>query len=211
MLANVKHSIYFRLNTSIQSCVMIYGASSYALYWVLVEMIHEQKVNGINYVELDNSFIETLNKQINFGELQIFDVINHLAKCGVFKIIDDKLFLKGEKMDRIKKQEDLSKYTDAQISSFKKFNEYIQNNAPLVAKMKYPFTIKEMISLKENYSIDYITTMLSNMHNYKPLLKNNVDAFLTFSNWAKKDFNKSSTPINKTASENIKKLLDETR
>lgn len=80
----------------------------------------------------------------------------------------------------------LSKYTTEQIDSFKKFQEWILNNAPRVAKMKEPFTIDQYLSLpKKGLTPEDIRTKLGLMHNWAPLVKNNVSAYLTLLKWTK--------------------------
>lgn len=76
-----------------------------------------------------------------------------------------------------------SDINNTENKGFKKFKDWIKKNAPNVAKMKEPFTEDQYIELKTKYKIEVITEVLSSMHNHKPLLKNNISAYLTLCNW----------------------------
>ena len=69
---------------------------------------------------------------------------------------------------------------------FLNFQKWIDKNASNVAKMKEPFTENEYERLMEEYSADFVKGLLLDMHNWKDLLKKNVNANLTFRKWAKK-------------------------
>lgn len=71
--------------------------------------------------------------------------------------------------------------------SFKKFQGWIADNAPNVAKMKEPFTIDQYVKLtKRGMDGAEITRLLAAMHNYKPLLTKNLSAYLTLIKWSEK-------------------------
>ncbi|MDR0754562.1 MAG: DUF6291 domain-containing protein [Prevotellaceae bacterium] len=70
-------------------------------------------------------------------------------------------------------------------SRFAKFQQWIKENAPNVAKMKEPFTEKQFDAIVEEYQMQDITSLLLEMHNYKDLTKKNVSANLTFKKWMK--------------------------
>ena len=89
----------------------------------------------------------------------------------------------------VSKGDESPTHTKEQIESFKRFQDWIKENAPRVAKMKEPFTIKQYFSLdKEGYNGESIKNLLMNMHNYKPLDKN-ISAYRTLTNWHKRDQN----------------------
>ena len=73
---------------------------------------------------------------------------------------------------------------------FIKFQEWILENAPRVAKMKEPFTEIQYFDIKRDFDTDFICDLLMRMHNYEPLLTKNRNANLTFRNWAKKPWAK---------------------
>jgi hypothetical protein len=69
---------------------------------------------------------------------------------------------------------------------FIKFQEWILENAPRVAKMKEPFTEIQYFAIKRDFDTTFICDLLMKMHNYEPLLTKNRNANLTFRNWAKR-------------------------
>lgn len=86
------------------------------------------------------------------------------------------------------KEKEKKENTSAPASeNFKKFQKWIDDNAPNVAKLRDPFTENEFVRLKADFGIEYIQTLLSQMHNYKPLLTKYQSANLTFRSWAKRD------------------------
>lgn len=71
-------------------------------------------------------------------------------------------------------------------SKFKAFQDWIMVNAPNVAKMNEPFTEDQYTQIREKYSLQFVTGLIVEMHNWKYLKKKNVSAYLTFLNWAKR-------------------------
>lgn len=67
---------------------------------------------------------------------------------------------------------------------FVKFQKWISDNAPRVAKMKEPFSESQFSALKKDFDSKFICDLLRAMHNHEPLLKKNRSAYLTFINWA---------------------------
>ncbi|MDD4030091.1 MAG: DUF4373 domain-containing protein [Bacteroidales bacterium] len=66
---------------------------------------------------------------------------------------------------------------------FQKFQKWILEKAPRVAKMEEPFTQEEYLRIKKEFSSDMTAEVLLSMHNSKDLLKKNLSANLTFRNW----------------------------
>ncbi|MDR2293352.1 MAG: DUF4373 domain-containing protein [Prevotellaceae bacterium] len=83
-------------------------------------------------------------------------------------------------------ESEIKKENEPQNERFAKFQNWIIENAPNVAKMKDPFTEKQFNSLVEEHQMQDITEILLAMHNYKPLLIQNVSANLTFKNWIRR-------------------------
>lgn len=79
-----------------------------------------------------------------------------------------------------------SPLTGEECSPFERFQKYILDNAPRVAKMKEPFTEAQFLALKDEYDTTFICELLQEMHNYQHLLTKNISANLTFRNWAKR-------------------------
>lgn len=85
-------------------------------------------------------------------------------------------------------------YSAEQIEKFERFEKWVAEKANAVSNMDEPFDIGQFWKLKEKYSTEQIMELVTRMSNYKPLNKTNKSAYLTFINWAKKDFN-MPTPI----------------
>lgn len=69
---------------------------------------------------------------------------------------------------------------------FLKFQKWILENAPQVAKLKEPFTQEQYFKIRDAYSGELTADVLMAMHNKKDLLKSYNSAYLTFLNWAKR-------------------------
>lgn len=92
--------------------------------------------------------------------------------------------------------------------NFLKFEKWINENAPNVAKLKEPFTEVQFERIKNDFPLKIIQGVLVSMHNYRELLKKYVSANLTFRKWAQKDLERqqngqttSNTDISKYGSE----------
>jgi DNA-binding transcriptional regulator YhcF (GntR family) len=99
----------------------------------------------------------------------------------------------GRKSDAIQTKNELKtnkeergEYSPQELENFKKFQNWINDKAPKVARMKEPFTIKQYLELKE-HSTELVGQVLKSMHNWEPLLKKNTSAYLTTLNWLKKE------------------------
>lgn len=90
-----------------------------------------------------------------------------------------------------------------ETSLFANFQKWILANAPRVARMKEPFTEAQYLALKDEFDTTFICDLLTEMHNYQPLLKKNQSAYLTFRNWARRrnkwDNNEKSKRTTNTA------------
>ena len=71
--------------------------------------------------------------------------------------------------------------------NFEKFQRWIADNAPNVARLKEPFTEEQFERIKKDFPLQLIQDTLVSMHNYRDLLKKYVSANLTFRKWAKRD------------------------
>ena len=86
--------------------------------------------------------------------------------------------------------------------SFLKFQKWITNSAPRVAKMKEPMTEEQYQKLKDKYPTEQICEVLQAMHNYEPLIRRNRSAYLTASNWLRR--HDQTTPQKQTPHETRK-------
>lgn len=71
---------------------------------------------------------------------------------------------------------------------FSEFQKWISQKAPNVSKLKEPFTLDEYLKLRKKFTRDRVQELILKMHNWKPLLKNNISAYRTILNWAEKDY-----------------------
>ena len=67
--------------------------------------------------------------------------------------------------------------------------DWISENAPRVNKLKEPLSVEQCDKLINDFDKEYIRELLTSMHNYEPLLKNNRSANLTFRKWSNRDKN----------------------
>jgi hypothetical protein len=74
------------------------------------------------------------------------------------------------------------------VESYKKFNNWLSEHTPRVLELKHKITIEQYQKLKSAYpDMKQPVATLKAMHNFKPLTKNYVDAYLTLVKWMKKD------------------------
>ena len=148
------------------------------------------------------------------------EVIKNALSCainqnsGTFENIPEN----SGKVDNIPAGEDIGKESKGEEGSitrtrenptpesdnYRKFKDWIDVNAPNVAKMKEPFTEQQFERIKQEFPIEVIENTLRSMHNYRELLKKYVSANLTFRKWAKRDmedgkYNRKATVSSTTA------------
>jgi len=77
-------------------------------------------------------------------------------------------------------------YTDVQKENFEKFQNWINQNAPSVAKLKKPFTIEQFIEITK-LDLSIVMQKLLAMENKPDLTKSYSSAYLTLLAWYQKD------------------------
>lgn len=78
---------------------------------------------------------------------------------------------------------------------FEKFQEWIANHAPDVAKMQQPFTLKQFEELSQKYDANDVAEVLEAMGNKVGLTKTYKSAYLTCCNWLRaRDKKRGSAP-----------------
>lgn len=161
-----------------------------------------------NALEYERNFKKLFAKYtplLKFGGYLECLEINELDAILNFAMLDEKLrnAIKEKKVKESKVKEKKEgeaadaphpltpppiEYSIEQKESFTKFQNWIIDNAPRVAKMKEPFTISQYLSLvKKGFTPEKIRTTLADMHNWTPLLTKNQSAYLTLTKWTKKD------------------------
>lgn len=93
-------------------------------------------------------------------------------------------------------------YSHDDLKKFKAFQDWILRKAPNVAKLNEPFTIEQYFKLKNIFDPKTIGVYILKMHNWKPLLKNNISAYMTLLNWVQ-------NPKNELAGQNVVNPLNE--
>lgn len=86
-------------------------------------------------------------------------------------------------------------HTDEEKVQFLKFQNWIKEKAPAVAKMEQPFTIDQYLKIRQQLTKDVVTDLLLRMNNWKPLLKKNKSAYQTILNWSKLNWNKDAQNV----------------
>jgi len=151
---------------------------------------------------IQENYIEATSRRKNVEIIEDFLVKNDSANIKrenvniiplnvniISKKVDTGTQKKKEKEKEIQKEKEIaSQHPPEVLESFKKFNEWIDANAPDIKKLKYQITIDQFVKLKMKYpKMNVVTDMLRSMHNYKPLTKSYVDAYLTLTKWLKRD------------------------
>mgnify|MGYP000879917089 CR=1 FL=1 len=94
--------------------------------------------------------------------------------------------------DKKDKKENNDKKEDIQLSEkekeFNRFNDWIDNNAKYIRKIRDQITFQEYCRLTERYNGEQIRKVLMDISNYKDAPKRYVSVNLTFQNWAKREF-----------------------
>jgi len=126
---------------------------------------------------LSNSKTPVSNSKTAFSTIE-----NQQSKVKEIKVNKTK---EKEREDTAASQNDAPPYPPFELESFKQFEEWIIANAPRVASMKQPFTIRQYLHVAEKYKDEpgEIRTLLSSMHNWQPLLDKNHSAYVTLLNW----------------------------
>jgi hypothetical protein len=96
--------------------------------------------------------------------------------------------------------------TEEEQKLFSGFQLWITQNAPRVAQMKEPFTIREFIKLRATTDKEKVKDLLMQMHNWEPLLRKNRSAYLTIKKWVKLDDNRNNNnPTNNRTDDEYKR------
>lgn len=100
--------------------------------------------------------------------------------------------LTPNKNDKKDKKENNDKKKDIQLSEkekeFNRFNDWIDDNAKYIRKIRDQITFQEYCRLTEKYNGEQIRKVLMDISNYKDAPKKYVSVNLTFQNWVKREF-----------------------
>lgn len=93
---------------------------------------------------------------------------------------------------------------------FLKFQAWVNENAPRVNQLKKPFTKADYLKLKDKYSTETITTVLTAMQNKADLTRKYISAYLTAENWCKREnLNTNGKQTSKSKSNTANNLYTE--
>jgi hypothetical protein len=69
---------------------------------------------------------------------------------------------------------------------FLNFKKWLSENAPRVEQLKHPFSEREYTEIFTKWKREDVLNVLVEMHNYAPLLKKSISAYLTANTWLRK-------------------------
>lgn len=137
-------------------------------------------------------------KQI-FGEPMQCQCISHSTgeqcKRKALYDVDGKLYCNqhsksiiGDILKNISANSGFSKDATYIKSDYEKFNDWMKDNTPNVLKLEKQMTEEQFLKLKKVYDTDKMIDILFKMDNYKALTRKYVSVYLTFINWAKREY-----------------------
>lgn len=78
--------------------------------------------------------------------------------------------------------------TKKEKTKFDKFNDWMKDNTPNVLKLSSQMTEEQFNKLRAKYDFEQMSYILLQMENYKGLSKKYTSVYLTFNNWAKREY-----------------------
>ncbi len=159
--------------------------SSYAIQKRYIDWSTKAKRKDIIVLEKYEIIQEECAKLPEQSDILTEETLHSSGSLPGSKVKESKV--KESKVKESKEKEDLSAHTSEEIEAYTKFQKWIDENAPSVAKMKEPFTIKQFVSIKKEYPIAVIQRVILAMHNWTGLLSKRTSANLTFKTWAKNE------------------------
>jgi hypothetical protein len=95
---------------------------------------------------------------------------------------------KSPKQEEIKKNKEEKEYIASKNENLISLEKWMNENTPFVLKLRTQMTNENLDKLLSTYTKGEIVSVLENMNNYKPLLKNYTSVYLTLKNWLKKEY-----------------------
>lgn len=129
------------------------------------------KSAGYDINKLSESIFQ--NEEIHFTKMQNGN--NENAKCITDNNTDNK---------EISTNVDTKK----EKTAYEKFNDWLSDNAPNVCKLSKQMTEEQFNTARDKYSFDQMSYILLQMENYKGIQKKYTSVYLTFNNWAKREY-----------------------
>lgn len=80
--------------------------------------------------------------------------------------------------------------TKKEKTLYDRFNDWLTENAPNVCKLSKQMTEEQFNTIRSKYTFEQISHILLQMENYKGIQKKYTSVYLTFNNWAKREYGK---------------------
>lgn len=128
----------------------------------------------------------------------------------IMKKVDTGTQSKGRRKVDLKGEGDADEpggaHTPEEKELFNAFKAWMKKYTPRVDQMKQPMNIDQYLKLKEKFSKDVITRVLTSMQNRADLLRKYVSAYLTAKNWAERELSPgaSENPPRNSINERLK-------
>lgn len=100
----------------------------------------------------------------------------------------DKVKDKENVKDNDNKETSTNVDTKKEKTNFDKFNVWIKENTPNVMKLSNQMTEEQFNKARSKYDFEQMSHILLQMENYKGLTKKYTSVYLTFINWAKREY-----------------------
>lgn len=145
------------------------------------------------FIKANNS--ETLSRQCSntVATVPIKDSIvkERILKESIGKdsiVMDSKVYEEKERILSFSPRAGENEKHYFEEDDFEKFNDWIKENTPFVAKMMVQISEKEFDRLRKKYTCREVMEILTQMDNYKSILNKYTNVYRTFLNWAKKSY-----------------------
>lgn len=151
---------------------------------------------------IQKRYFEAVNRRKNievFEDLLLVDVskMDNVTILSHNDYIIDKNgnILKQKKVKESKEKESnipplIPPGGEKEKSDYEKFQDWVKEHTPTVAKISRQITEEEFYKLKGKYNSDQIVEVLEQMENYKGVQKKYTWLYKTFLNWAEKRYGK---------------------
>lgn len=154
-------------------------------YYLILKMIYHQRIDKPQPSKIPKDLLENVRQSVlSPNSENILGAFQEDSEPYSNSIVEDSNGKEEEEGHSPAPASD--DFSDEQKEKFKKFEKWIKENAPDVAKLKEPFTIQQFVKISGKYSPEDVRRILKEMHNWKPLLTKKKSAYLTLNNWINK-------------------------
>ena len=153
----------------------------------------------VNYDKYNDSVKETsdtpkdTDKYVTISKLQ--EIVTQVVTQAMTQVVTQQTKI-GHTYDTNNKKEEINyKETSTNVdakkekpSAYENLISWMKENTPTVLKMDNPITEKQYLKIREKYSYQQFVSILQAMENKKDLRKRYTSAYLTFLQWAKREY-----------------------